>query len=159
MSSEPSLSRGKQRLPQNWSYPLSAREVQEQIVPPGFEGLSLRFLRRSYGLSASQHASLLRSGRPIPILEVWYSNPRSTVPSTALPREFNSSLEPSWSIYVCAVPKASRELCRQALLHGGAQAARKWLMTKRPDTWFQGFKIFKVGVVPGTGNFECKEAG
>jgi hypothetical protein len=127
-------------------------------VPPAFGQISLYFLRKSHGLSASELASLLRSGRPIPVLEIWYSNPRSRVPSTALPRAFIASLEPTWSIYVCAVPRVSRQLCRQALLHGGGQAARDWLMIKRPETWLQGFKTFKVCVVPRTGDLECKEA-
>jgi len=158
MSIEPTLSRGKERLPKDWSYPLSAREVEEQVVPIGFGPLGLYFLRRSHGLRASERMSLLRSGRSIPILEMWYSNPRSTVPSTALGRDSKSYLEPTWSVYVCAVPRGSRAVCRRALLEGGIEAARKWLMTERPDTWYRGFRTFKVWVVPATGQLECKEA-
>lgn len=150
---------GKHRLPRGWSYPVSAREIKHCLTSLSIPAeLRLSFLFRSYSLRASEHLALLRSGRSFPVLEASYSNPKSTIPSTALGRHMKSYLEPTWSLHVCAIPSDSRHICHDALLDGGIKRVRRWLMTERPDTWYQGFKTFTVRVVPSIGALDFKEA-
>src|SRR2546422_11094041 len=70
MSDEMTRSLGKQSLPQGWSYPLSARDVECQLqgvrIPPE---LTLSFHWRFFGLRASEHLALVRAGSALPVLE------------------------------------------------------------------------------------------
>src|SRR5437867_11383267 len=152
---ETTLTRRKQRLPRGWSYPVSARDVEGRVgATSGPDEFSLYFIFRSYSLRASEHLALLRAGKHIPVLEAWYSNPKSTIPSTALSRKPMSAVEPKWSIYVCAIPSQARHVCREALVSDGLQAIHRWLAAERRSTWYRGCKTLTVRVVPDTGALE-----
>ncbi len=159
MSDEMTRSRGKQSLPQGWSYPLSARDVECQLqgvrIPPE---LTLSFHWRSFGLRASEHLALVRAGSALPVLEASYLNVRSRTPPMALGRELKSYLRPYWSICVYAVPRSAREACREALLATGLPVLCKWLSADRPDTWYEGHRTFSVLFVLATGALTVREA-
>jgi len=155
MSDEATLSRGKQRIPRGWSYPLSARDVEHQLqglkIP---EELTLSFHLRSFALQASEHLALARAESALPVLEASYFNVRSRIPSTALGRSPGRYDQPYWSIHVYAVPSRARQACRDVLLTVGLPAICKWLAADRPDTWYEGRRELSVlfGIASGTLN-------
>jgi len=68
------------------------------------------------------------------------------------------SLEPSWAIYICAIPSELRHICRTLLIHFAAETVHNWLISSRPSTWYQGRKTLTVLVEPRQGTVEFKEA-
>ena len=159
MSDEASLSRGKERLPKGWSYPLSAHDVERQLqdlkVP---DELTMSFHLRSFALQASEHLALARAEAGLPVLEASYFNVRSRIPSTALGRSPGRYDRPYWSIHVYAVPSQARQACREALLKAGVPAICEWLTADRPDTWYEGRRALRVFFGIASGALSLKES-
>jgi hypothetical protein len=55
-----------------------------------------------------------------------------------------------WYLSVPAVPSEARPAVRRLLLSDGLPAVRRWLLRPRPETWYEGFRVFEVLCPPET---------
>jgi hypothetical protein len=51
----------------------------------------------------------------------------------------------SWYLSVSAVPSEERAIARRVLVTAGLPGVQEWLCRPRPETWYEGFRLFQVG--------------
>jgi hypothetical protein len=56
----------------------------------------------------------------------------------------------SWHLSVPAVPSKARCTIRRLLIADGLPEVRRWLLKPRPETWYEGFRVFEVMCSPDT---------
>jgi hypothetical protein len=87
--------------------------------------------------------------------ELWIafgSGPESLDPVPAECSEFHhafavvcNNCPGTWYLSVPAVTSAERAVARRLLITVGLPRARDWLCRPRPETWYEGFRLFQAG--------------
>lgn len=124
----------RDKLPKGLSYPVGAELISAALAGvPQFDDLSIYFS-----------------------ITGWMSITSGAEDDEAQPfmRAFSAGLNfnvGNASVSVPAVPSMYRQTVRKALVDYGMPKVKSWLDAPRPQTWFEGFRIFTVGVLPDSG--------
>src|SRR5947209_219784 len=125
----------KAKLPRGLSHPVGAEIISHALADvPRYDSLWIAFGRK-----------VLRAGSCLPV--EWRLELRGFLSAFSVVCN-NTSGTPYLSLE--AVPSEVRATVRHLLSTEGLPEVRRWLLQARPATWYEGFRVFKVGCSPDT---------
>lgn len=115
----------RDKLPRGLSHPVGAEIISRALAGcPRYDDLWIAF--------GSKPLPLSRAPAECPDFRLAFSVVCNNHPGT-------------WYLSVPAVPSKERNVVRQLLLGVGLPGVREWLCRPRPETWYEGSRMFEVG--------------
>lgn len=129
----------KEKLGIGMSYPVGTEAISKALEEvPQYDNLSISY-RKTEGRTLGVYSptrSLVRLKQDTrellgfdEIIAVWYSEPKKTWPITVHRSQSNQSKQ-----------------IRIFLLNVGLPLIKEWLITKRSETWYNGYRHFSIGL-------------
>lgn len=140
----------KSKIGKGYSYPVGTQLLSEVLVNlPQYENLSLHF-QNVDGWLMGGFSTIDNSMK-------WKGDIGDLLPVKDMISANYSHRSNKWSINIRRVQSDKKHKSREFLLNTGLPLVKAWMGEKRPETWYNGYRTFEIGLISDTNLYAVLE--